>query len=183
VFDATGNRLDSFLAFAPTFTGGVNVAALSRPGGPGAIVTGAGAGGGPQVSIFDGLSLQLLSTFFAYTPTFTGGVFVSAGLNNGLATIITGAGVGGGPQVNVFDAATLRLLSSFFATMPSFTGGVRVAAQDIFGDGQLDVLTTYGHGAAPTALTFNLAGQALDSFYAFDPAFTGGAFLASALQK
>ena len=38
----------------------------------------AGPGGGPQVSIFDGLSLQMLNSFYAYAPGFTGGVFVGS---------------------------------------------------------------------------------------------------------
>jgi hypothetical protein len=43
------------------------------------IITSAGPGGAPQVSCFSGVTGTLLRTFNAYTPTFTGGVFVAGG--------------------------------------------------------------------------------------------------------
>jgi hypothetical protein len=70
--------LQDFLAYAPGFLGGVPVAAVvDLDGDKGvAIVTGAGPSGGPQVKVFDGTTLQVLDSFFAYDPRFLGGVFV-----------------------------------------------------------------------------------------------------------
>src|SRR5262249_30139897 len=50
-----GSKLSSFFAFPQAFTGGVTVASGDLQGtGIFNIITGAGAGGGPFVSIFDG---------------------------------------------------------------------------------------------------------------------------------
>jgi hypothetical protein len=65
---ATKTRLWSVDAFAPTFTGGVGVAAFSLTGSAGAnLVLGAGAGGGAQVKILNGKTAALLATFLGNT--------------------------------------------------------------------------------------------------------------------
>lgn len=113
----TSSELASFFAF-PGFQGGVSVAAGDINGdGRADIITGAGAGGGPHVKAFDGVTGDLLLSFFAYTPAFTGGINVAVGDVNsdGLADIITGAGPGGGPHVKVFDGRTGAEQASFFA--------------------------------------------------------------------
>ncbi len=132
VFDGlTGQQNASFFAYGPRFRGGVRVAVgdVNRDGVPD-IITGAGPGGPPVVRVFDGLTGQELFDFFAFDPSFRGGVFVGAGDINGdgFADIITGAGPGGGPHVKVFDGTNLKLISSFFAYNPNFMGGVFVAA-------------------------------------------------------
>ncbi|MGL4422017.1 MAG: hypothetical protein ACRCZF_15220, partial [Gemmataceae bacterium] len=100
------------------------------------LVTGAGIGGGPRVSAFDGTKISaafstygnvatplvptvngvILSTaptrlvdYFAYEPTVRNGVYVGVGdiNNDGSEDIVTGAGPGGGPRVIAFDGKTL----------------------------------------------------------------------------
>src|SRR5262249_50067406 len=105
----TSVLLQEFLAYGAAFTGGVSVAAGEVKGdGKADIITGPGAGGGPDVRVFNGaVAGSIIKEFFAYAPGFTGGVNVAAGDVNGdgKADIITGAGAGGGPHVKVFSNA------------------------------------------------------------------------------
>src|SRR5262249_56120387 len=75
-------ELGSFFAYDPAFTGGVRVAACDVDGdGRAEIVTAAGPGGGPDVRVY-GLTpfgLVLKAAFFAYSPTFTGRLYVASG--------------------------------------------------------------------------------------------------------
>jgi hypothetical protein len=180
-----GTVLQSFFAYDPRFLGGVRVAAGDVDGdGHADIITAPGAGGGPDVRVFSGVTGAIIREFMAYAPGFLGGVYVAAGDVNGdgKADIITGAGAGGGPQVNVFDGATGALLQSFFAYDPRFTGGVRVGyVGDLNGDGKGEIITGAGAGGGPqvnildgTTLTM------LDSFFAYDPHFAGGVFVGGA---
>ena len=181
----------------PGFMGGVRVAVgdVNNDGTPD-IITGAGPGGGPHVKVIDGNTHLDLYSFFAYNPAFLGGVFVAAADVNGdnLADIIVGADAGGGPHVKVFSGANLSELFSFFAYDPRFAGGVRVAAGDITGDGTPDIITAPGPGGGPHVRVFDgsvpqtsglgmdisaTQGNPLGSFFAYNPAFLGGVFVAA----
>lgn len=174
----------SFFAYPAGFTGGVRVATGDVNGdGIADLITGTGPGAAAHVKVFDGASGDEMHSFFAYDPAFSGGVFVAAGDVNGdgRADIITGSDAGaGGGQVKVFDGATLDVLHSFFAYAPDFSGGVRVASGDVNGDGLDDIVTGSGAGAAAHVKVFDGgSGETLRSFFAYDPAFTGGVFVAA----
>ncbi len=182
--------LYSFFAYDTNFTGGVRVAAAnvggdngaaSHPGHPSdEIITGAGPGGGPHVRVFsvgltDSTRLDGIGQFMAYSPQFTGGVYVAAGVvtNNfdqqgdpnhllpSFADIITGAGPGGGPHVIVWRLSnaqnpdptstfTFRQAASFMAYPVTFAGGVRVATMATSThDNVLDFVTGAGPGGGP----------------------------------
>jgi hypothetical protein len=173
--------LYSFMAYETDFFGGVRVAAGDVNGdGFADIITGAGPGGGPHVKVFSGRDGSLLQSFFAYDPSFTGGVYVAAGDTNGSgrANIITGAGATGGPHVVVYRGSDLAVLQSFFAYDPtSFFGGVRVGAVTDT-DGRAAILTAAGPGGGPHVEVFDSVTLAIrDSFFAYDPFFMGGVFI------
>jgi len=72
----------------------------------------------------------------------------------------------------------------FFACDAGFTGGVFVAAADLNGNGHADIITTGPGGDGPHIRVFDgmtgahLTGPAAD-FFAYDPAFMGGVFVAT----
>jgi hypothetical protein len=167
VFSETGALIATIDEVYPGFTGGLRVATgdVNNDGVPD-VVTGAGAGGGPHVKVFDGAGLQTgitrtLREFFAYDFLFGGGVNVGVGDVNGdgLGDVITGAGPSGGPHVKAFSGADgTTLLANFFAYDVNFPGGVNVAAADVGGDnggsaggrGNAEIVTGAGPGSPVT---------------------------------
>jgi hypothetical protein len=169
IFNAiTGSETASFMAYDINFRGGVSVAVgdIDGSGFP-VIVTGAGAGGGPHVKVFNGTDHSLIKQFMAYASNFSGGVFVAVGdyLSDGKYEIITGAGAGGGPHIKIWDYETLNLDGQTMAFRDFikdngevidviFTGGVRVALADANGDNVLDILAGAGPSGGPRVEAF-----------------------------
>ncbi|MEB3319418.1 MAG: alkaline phosphatase D family protein, partial [Cyanobium sp.] len=194
LFDAQGTVQRQFTAF-DRFNGSASVAyGYLNADGIKDVVVAAGPGGGPHVKVFDGASGDEIASFYAYDPSFRGGVNVAVGdLNkDGKAELITAAGPGGGPHVRAFamDVSGNRLLprelASFYAYAPSFRGGVSVAAGDIDGDGADDIITGAGRGGGPHVRAFAMdasGGRLLErevaSLYAYDPSFLGGVSVAA----
>ena len=149
------------------------------------IVTGTGPGGGPHVRVLSGADGHEIRSLFAYDPGFTGGVRVAAcDLNgDGVPEIITAAGTGGGPHIRVFDGRTGQPypgpVGSFFAYDPGLRNGAFVTCADVNGDGVPDIITGAGPGGGPHVRVFSgVDGSVLTEFFAYDPGFTGGVFVA-----
>src|SRR5262249_24500930 len=92
--------------------------------------------------------------------------------------------VGAAPVVNVYNSNSHELLASITAYDRTYLGGVRVATGDVNGDGFDDVIVAPGAGAAPHVKVYDgkdlLLHKAtvIANFYAYDPKFTGGVYLA-----
>jgi hypothetical protein len=177
---------DSFTYEAADGRGGVAVGTvtLTVVAGPRRyIATGAGAGGGPHVKVFDADTGFEVFSFFAYDEGYRGGVRVAVGDVNGdgVPDIVTSPGPGGGPHVRVFSGVDLTPLASFFAFDPAFRSGCTVAVGDLDGDGVAEVVTGAAPGGGPHVRSFTIVGGVatqlagpLGSFFAFGPDYTGG---------
>jgi hypothetical protein len=115
IFDAvTRELIDSFSPFAPSFRGGVSVAAASARGRANLIV-GSGVGIPTVVRVFTYGTHTPLWSFDAFAPGFTGGAAVAAGTLAGGPgpSLVVGAGAGGGSQVKILDPSTRALIATF----------------------------------------------------------------------
>ena len=74
--------------------------------------------------------------------------------------------------------------AAVFTPFGSFIGGVRVAMGDIDGDGNDELITAAGAGGTPHVQIWRLGadgsiGALADSFFAYDPGFNGGVYVAT----
>ncbi len=115
----------SFFAYDPAFRGGVAVSVGDTDGdGRVEILTGAGPGGGPNVKAFAATDLDVVESFFAFAPSFTGGVAVSAVAGmGGRDLIVAGAGPGSGPEIRLFESGGI-MTERFTAFDFPFLGGI-----------------------------------------------------------
>jgi|GEM_PF-3882992 len=179
----------------PGFNGGVRVASdnYAITGSDTLdLLAGAGPGGGPNVKIINGNTGAVASSFYAFSASFSGGVFVASGDVNGdgFNDFVVAAGPGGGPHVKVFSGNPADFVNgkptafaSFFAYASAFQGGVTVAVADINGDGYGDVITGTASGGNPHVIVFSGASLALNqklalaSYYSGSPTSTAGVFV------
>jgi hypothetical protein len=183
VYDGqTANLIGAFYATAPSFTGGVRVAAGDVEGiKRDDILATFGPGSASIVEVINFQSLSLAQVIPVFGGQFTGGLFVAAGDVNGdgHADVIVSADAGGGPEVMVFDGAhSGSLLNAFFADIGGQVdiaspngfpmNGVRVGTAIV--NGKTVITTMGGPGSLP--LVTDLDGvtlQQIDAFYAYDP--------------
>lgn len=187
VVDPTTQVVETqFLAYDPSFTGGVRVAVgdVTGDGYPDLVVA-PGRGMAPQVKVYDGATGNVVRSFLAFDSSFLGGVYVATGDvdGDGRDEVIASAGPGGGPQVAVFDGTTGALRGTYFAYPESFHGGVRVAAGDTDGDGTDEILTVPGVDGGPAVVVekFQPGGSVTQvaSIFAYDESFRGGMYVAA----
>ena len=174
LFKVQAGALGQLLQFVPfdtpTFLGGarVTLADVDRDGFADLIV-GAGVGGGPRVSVYDGQGLpaarltRLIPDFFALDPALRSGVYVTAGDfdADGYADIAYSTGDTGGPRVRVVggsvlvshpgaDLALLPAVADFFVWDSTDRKGIRIAARDLDGDGRAELVVGSGNRTAAT---------------------------------
>lgn len=189
----------------PGFSGNVRIA-LADVNGDGVLdrIAGAGPGGAPRVVVRDGVTNAVILDFNAFEPTFTGGLYVSAGDINGdgRAEIVVTPDRGGGARVLVFDGASAAAgranpIANFFGLADlsgvadtTFRGGARTAVGDVNGDGVNDLIVAAGFLGGPRITVWDGKGVAaanggtptinpLLNFFVFEPTVRDGAFVAA----
>ncbi|HVE93902.1 MAG TPA: FG-GAP-like repeat-containing protein [Acidimicrobiales bacterium] len=183
VFNADGTDTGiGFLAYAPSFTGGVKLTVADLDGdGFDEIVTVPASAGGPHVRVF-GLGdngIEVLTDWVAEGFGNTG-LDVAAGIHYALdSKVVVGAGPGSPPLVAAYTLDGEPYLDAFHAFDPGFLGGVSVATAEIYGAPYYDdeIVVGAGPGGGPHVRTFWLDTDhwsPLAGFFAYDPGFRGG---------
>ena len=183
-FRADGTPAAGFMAYSPTFTGGVSVAMGDVDGDyDDEIITAAGPGGGPHVRVFRSDGTDTGVGFMAYDPHYTGGVNVAtADLDgDGIDEIITAPASAGGPHVKVWSGDG-ELLEQWMA--PGFGDtGINVARGAWHSqDPSERIIVSSARGASQVAV-FEADGTRSEESYsnfAPYPGFGGGAAVARA---
>lgn len=140
-------------------------------------IVGADKGGGPHVQVYDTLTTELRTSFFAYEQEFSGGVRVATGdLNgDGVLDYVVVPGPGRAPEIKAYNGVSNELLYSFMAYEESFTGGMFVSTGDVNGDGIADIITGTDIGGGPRVQVFDGKTQAsILNFFAYESSFRGG---------
>jgi hypothetical protein len=173
-----------FMAYAPSFTGGVNISLGDVDGdGNDEIVTAPGPGGGPHVRVFRANGSDTGVGFMAYDPSFTGGVNVAAidVDGDGVDEIVTVPASGHSPQVRIW-AGDGELLDEWIADDFGNTG-LRVARGARGGEpGEEIVLTAVSGPSVGRVLDWNgdeINGGSGAEFTPY-PGFSGGAYVSGA---
>ena len=73
-----------------------------------------------------------------------------------------------------------KVSQEFYAYGGNFKGGVNFAAGDVNGDGRQEIITAPGPGGGPHIRIFNLDGELLGQFFAFNNNFRGGVKISAA---
>jgi len=133
----------------PNYNGQVTVNTMDRDsdGKADTILAAVAGGAAPHVLVIDSNTGYLLSSFYAFSQGFLGGVTIAGGpvhlAPTGSATpvVVCGARAGAQPTVAVFDALG-NGYGAFFAFDPAYKGGVNVAMSEANAQGNALVVVS-----------------------------------------
>lgn len=128
VFDGTtGDVTSSFFAFEAGFSGGTVVATgdVFGNGRPDIIV--GTSSGGSRIRAFDGATLAVTADFFAFDPSFTGGVSLATGRYQGAARSSSAQARAGRQRSRCTASRPCRCLPNSSRSTPAFSAASRWA--------------------------------------------------------
>lgn len=172
VFNAKGDLLSQFMAYAEQFRGGVSLASGDLDGDAvDEIVVAPASGGGPHVRFFDAQGV-VKGQFMAFDPSERGGYSIDIGNVDGVfgqEILISQINVQN-PQIRIFDSNTVE--KNRFLLNPEGVSGaaaLRLVADDFTGDA-IDDIIVYSRSTAEVRIvdfygqvirTMNVSGGAL----------------------
>lgn len=180
IFDLKGNLKSEFLAYDKKMKQGLRVAVGDINNDKlDEIITVPGAGNEPLVRIYSQTG-KLEKEFYAFNKFFTGGLSLAVGdvNNDSFDEIIVGSGAGTSPMVKIFNYDGTAV-SQFMAYAPTFMKGITLAAGDVNGDGDAEIITGTLAGGGPQVRIFNWQGSNKGQFFAYGQKFLGGVNVAS----
>ena len=135
--------------------------------------------GGGLVRLYNGATIAEIGSGYPFGAGFAGGVSLAVGdLNgDGRADIVTGQASGGG-AVRVFSGTDYAMLLSQTPFGAGYTGGLNVAADDVDGDGRVEVIVAQATGGMVAVISG--ATQAITASGAPYGSLPGGVFVAAA---
>lgn len=144
------------------------------------LVVAAKSGSEPKIRVYNNQG-KLLHEFLAADQNFRGGLNLAlADLDdNGQKEIIVVPASFGRGEVSVFDYKGTKK-QSFLVTPAVWRGGLTVAAGDLDGRGQVEIVVAFGAGQEPQVRIFNASGKLLGVFLAYEKTFRGGVNVAVA---
>lgn len=171
-FDATGQTSrKGFFTYTSNYPGGATIITvdLNADGGDEKIVHNQGT-----ITVYD-INSQVLARFRPERQVGREVNLATSDLNgDGQLEIITAPKNGANQRVRIFSWRGKEIIRSFRAYTKDINGGVFVAAGDVNGDGQAEIVTGAGKTASPTVNVFSRRGKKLSTFYAYDKKFRGG---------
>ncbi len=190
----TEKQVFEMFPFEASFLGGIYISAgdITGDGVPELIIT-PDEGGGPRVTILDGVNFNVIANFFGIDdPNFRGGARAAVGDMNGdgFGDLLVAAGFGGGPRVAGYDGQALangqlvKIFADFFAFEQTLRNGVFIAAGDLDGDGKAEMIVGGGPGGGPRVTAFDGASllqnqqNVVANFFGGDPNNRGGVRIA-----
>ncbi len=165
VFNARGDLLYTFYAYAKNFRGGVKLALGDVDGdGIDEIITAPASAGGPHVRIFS-RSGQLKGQFMAFNQNYRGGLSLGVGDvdGDGHQDIVAVQETDDDVQVHIFNGqGTEKNRFPVYPEVTSLEQPSDLIVGDYTGDGQADILT-YGLSAGSGLKLFDYYGRVIDT--------------------
>lgn len=125
------------------------------------------------------LSVSTWQTIKLFDGKFNNGASVAAAdvTGDGVDNYVVGPGDSGGARVEIYKQAGNKI-AQFYAYPTTMKTGIFVAAGDLDGDGRGEIVVGPQPGYKPEVRIFDVWGNLLKKFTAFEASYTGGVYVA-----
>ncbi|NQT49238.1 L,D-transpeptidase family protein [Candidatus Kuenenbacteria bacterium] len=178
LFRLDGSLINVWKPYVEGFTGEISIAVADLDNdGKEEIIAGPGAGGGPQVRVFNGYGAPLFTFgFWAHDQDYRNGVEVAAGDidGDGFKEIIVSVIKDDKALVKFFNRFGEQLGVPIEIELENNFEPVKISSIDIDNDGVDEIIVGMGSGNQPKVKIFKKDGTVLEEFFAYGENFEGG---------